>query len=509
MALVEASHYTEEAGLHQHMVQYNAPPPVRLQGGGLGKLALAFVAAIGSGAAMYFAVTASPLDRSVGDVAQVLGQHGDAVVLTMTDAVPGEVPTDVATGISGDSVSSEAGVTESADQLALLAGLEPAIGPRAGSEDVTAPLKASQKRVREPLVVEPRVPAPKLKPQPVQVANGFSSAPETHDKPSQSHAEELAPGADTPGFRSAAATQSADSVTPAVIAPASRMRTSDVVLNAAPWARITARSPNGLLPVVGPAGETSRVHYARPFPPSDTRPRVALVIGGLGLSQKATLAAIEKLPPEVTLAFAPYGKNLQNWINKARSSGHEVLLELPMEPFDYPANDPGPFTLLTNSDTAQTTQRLGWLLAQFNGYVGVTNYLGARFTSTPEALLPVLRTLDERGLLILDDGSSNRSLISALARQINVPHQTAARTIDMRVSRSAIDEALVALEAVSKSKGSAVGVGYAYPVTLERIAAWARSLEKKGLVLAPVSATVQSSQSEKSDPSFDPHANNY
>jgi hypothetical protein len=392
----------------------------------------------------------------------------------------------------------------------MLAGLEPSKGPRVELARATPTDETSQNRVREPLVVEPRVPAPKLKPQPVQVANAvsgaLSSAPQTHDTPSQSHASEPAPTSATPGLRSAAATQSAVALTPAVAQAASQMRPSDVLLNTAPWARITARSPNGLLPVVGPAGETSRVHYARPFPAGDNRPRISIVVGGLGLSQKATLAAIEKLPPEVTLAFAPYGKNLQSWINQARSAGHEVLLELPMEPFDYPANDPGPFTLLINNDAAQNTQRLNWLLAQFNGYVGVTNYLGARFTSTPEALLPVLRVLDERGLLMLDDGTSNRSLVSTLARQIDVPHQVAARTIDMRVSRNAIDEALVALEAVAKRKGAVVGMAYAYPVTLDRIAAWAQALENKGLVLAPVSATVQSNET---DPSFDPHANNY
>ena len=33
-------------------------------------------------------------------------------------------------------------------------------------------------------------------------------------------------------------------------------------------------------------------------------------------------------------------------VARAREAGHEVLLEVPMEPFDYPDNDPGPQTLL-------------------------------------------------------------------------------------------------------------------------------------------------------------------
>lgn len=278
------------------------------------------------------------------------------------------------------------------------------------------------------------------------------------------------------------------------------------MLNAAPWSRITERSPNGLLPVTGPGGETSRDYYARPFPADEKRPRISIVIGGLGLSQKATTAAIDNLPPEVTLAFAPYGKNLQTWITRARGRGHEVLLELPMEPFDYPANDPGPYTLLTNNNTDQNAQRLNWLLAQFNGYVGVTNYLGAKFTSTPEALLPILRTLDERGLLVLDDGTSNRSLVPSMARKMNVPFGASARTIDLRVSRTAIDDALIGLEDVTRRQGSAIGMGYAYPVTIGRILLWAKTLDEKGFVLAPVSANIQGIAK---DVSFDPGANTY
>ncbi|MDP1340887.1 divergent polysaccharide deacetylase family protein, partial [Klebsiella variicola] len=78
----------------------------------------------------------------------------------------------------------------------------------------------------------------------------------------------------------------------------------------------------------------------------------------------ATAHAIETLPPEVTLSFAPYGPRLQEWIDKAREAGHEVLLELPMEPFGYPQNDPGPHTLLTGGNTAENISRLEWLMSR-------------------------------------------------------------------------------------------------------------------------------------------------
>ena len=103
------------------------------------------------------------------------------------------------------------------------------------------------------------------------------------------------------------------------------------------------------------------------------------VISGLGISAKATSAAIAGLPADVTLAFAPYDDDVQRWVSEARRQGHEVLLELPMEPYDFPDSDPGPHTLRAGVGEESNTQRLTWSLTRFTGYAGVTNLLGGRF----------------------------------------------------------------------------------------------------------------------------------
>ena len=84
----------------------------------------------------------------------------------------------------------------------------------------------------------------------------------------------------------------------------------------------------------------------------------------MGLNRTVTQAAIDELPPEVALSFAPYTEDLQAWIDRARAAGHEVLIEAPMEPFDYPNNDPGPHTLLADGAAEENGRRLAWLLSQ-------------------------------------------------------------------------------------------------------------------------------------------------
>ena len=248
----------------------------------------------------------------------------------------------------------------------------------------------------------------------------------------------------------------------------------------APLAGLTAQGAGGPLPVIAPDGRTAAQAYARPFL-DNGKPRVALIIGGLGLNEKATRQAIETLPPEVTLSFVPYADGLQGWIDLARAAGHEVLLEAPMEPKDYPNNDPGPYTLMAGGQAQDTTQRLEWLLSRATGYFGVTNYLGSKFLQSPNAVGVFETDLRQRGLAFVDDGSGAR-IGGAL------PRASADRIVDDQLDGAAIGAQLTALETEASRSGKALGSGFAYPITLEEAAHWTSGLAARGFQLAPASA---------------------
>lgn len=253
---------------------------------------------------------------------------------------------------------------------------------------------------------------------------------------------------------------------------------------------LVAQGRQGPLPIVAKDGREAWKIYARPLPKGlAARPRIALVVSGMGISDSATAHAIETLPPEVTLSFAPYGADLQTWIGKARGAGHEVLLELPMEPFGYPQNDPGPYTLLTSLQPAENISRLEWLLSRFAGYAGVMNYQGARFTSSPTALSPVLAALKSRGLMYVDNGASQRSLAPKLAGEMNLPASAGTRFVDPVQNPEVIGQSLSALEEAAKQSGLAVGVASAFPITVDEVARWTETLKARGFVLVPVTAT--------------------
>lgn len=199
---------------------------------------------------------------------------------------------------------------------------------------------------------------------------------------------------------------------------------------------------------------------------------------------------LRTMPGPVTLVFSPYANRLEDWVAAARSSGHEVLLGLPMEPTNFPATDPGPQTLLTSLTAQQNLERLDWVVGRVEGVVGVASQEGSRFAATPEALRPILAAINARGLMILDTRATPRSVIPRVASEIGVPRAINDRTIDVEATRGAIDARLAEIERIAREGGTAVAMGSPYPVTLERLAVWLPTLQEKGLALAPLTAVV-------------------
>lgn len=281
--------------------------------------------------------------------------------------------------------------------------------------------------------------------------------------------------------------ESAPAPTPPVVLPP--IRGGLAVANPA----LMEKTPQGFLPRISDSGQSPMQAYGAPAPAAG-RPRVAVVIGGLGLSAARTMVAINTLPAAVTLSFAPYAADVQNWVALARQKGHEVLLQVPMEPYDFPDSDPGQYTLRTLVGEEANTRRLVWALTRFTGYVGITNMQGGRFLSEAGPLEPVMTYVMRRGLLFYDNGAASHSVAPQVAQRLGAPFAQAAVTIDSIEAALEIDHRLADLENEARSKGKAVGSGYFYPVTIERVTLWARSLPSRGFVLAPISAIVSAAR---------------
>lgn len=366
--------------------------------------------------------------------------------------------------------------TESADSAQTPAGAEP--GRPQSKPEPAEPEQAPS----SPPAAEIPAPAPEKAPVAPPDAGASPSMPPATEQPETSiPAKPAAAPAETPAPAAKSAPQG---LTPKKLPPVPR----DTPLSPSPDPALVQETTLGPLPRIGEDGRLPRQVYAKPFDRADRRPRMAIVVSGLGLSAAATESAIQGLPGSVTLAFAPYSNRLNEWIRLARAAGHEVLINVPMEPTNYPAYDPGPQTLLTSLNAQGNLDRLLWSLSRGTGYVGVVDFLGSRFTTSRRHMQPILKAINERGLLFLDSGSSPRSVSPIVAGDVKIDWAMATLTLDQRASRTEIDRKFGELEQRVKSEKRAIGIASPYPVSLERIATWVRQLEARGIAVAPVSA---------------------
>jgi len=275
-----------------------------------------------------------------------------------------------------------------------------------------------------------------------------------------------------------------------------KIRRQEQALAHLPDPELSERGATGIIPKRSRDGLRAMDLYSRQ---ADTEgnfgvARVVIVIGGLGISQSSTQTAIQKLPPSVTLAFAPYGNSLKRWMENARKKGHELLLQLPMEPIDYPQNNPGPHTLKADANLQENIANLHWSMSRITNYVGVMNYLGNRLLTQPASLAPIFSEISKRGLLFLEDGTVKNSLAPGVAVKELVPYAKGNILLDNIRSRSAIADKLRKLAEEAKRTGLAIGVGNAFPDTIDLVSQFARQAKQNGIEITPVSSIVKDPQ---------------
>ena len=256
-------------------------------------------------------------------------------------------------------------------------------------------------------------------------------------------------------------------------------------------AALVEQSQYGPLPKVGADGKrpaevyAAQTRYAGKAAPGEPA-RIAILVEGIGLPDGVTMDVIKGLPASVSVACGAYGRNLQEWILKARDAGHEVLLQIPLEPENYPTTDPGPHTLLTTLPPEENVKRLQWLMSRYTGYVGADQSYGCEVRGDAgfaragarrgEGARPALSRRRQR------EGSTGGQIASS----IGLDYSVADVQLDGDVAKG-----LAELETLAKQKGSAIGVASAKPATVKQLAEWAAKLEAKGIVLVPVSAAVR------------------
>jgi polysaccharide deacetylase 2 family uncharacterized protein YibQ len=227
---------------------------------------------------------------------------------------------------------------------------------------------------------------------------------------------------------------------------------------------------------------------AVPFRDLAGKPLIAIVIDDVGLDRPHSRRAWE-LPGPLTMSFLPYAKDLREQAKAARVRGQELMLHLPMEPGGHA--DPGPNALLVTLNDAELRHRVTTALDSFEGYVGVNNHMGSRFTAYRPGMEAVLRQFKARGLLFLDSRTTPSSVGDHVAQELGVPSVARNVFLDDDESIDAVRRKLAETEAVARRQGFAVAIGHPHEATIQALAEWLPTVAAKGFALAPLSAVLR------------------
>lgn len=280
--------------------------------------------------------------------------------------------------------------------------------------------------------------------------------------------------------------------------PNSKKKTNENITSAdnSPAATVTIepgtyrKTDDGYLPIKRSSDNLTVFEaYRRPFSlKGSDKPIIALGITDMGLSEVATESAIRTMPGEVSFIMSPYSKNLDFWVDSSRARGHEVWMSLPMEPKNYPMDDPGPHTLLVNGSENDNINKLHWVLSQVRGYAGVIGTKNAEFLNSIPDVRPIISDIYKRGLGYIDNSASSSPIPETIAYGYKAPYARVDIHIDETATSEAIAQSFEALMKKADDYGVAVGIMRSLPLSYQELIKWIDELSARGYIVAPLSA---------------------
>ncbi len=248
-------------------------------------------------------------------------------------------------------------------------------------------------------------------------------------------------------------------------------------------------APASKAPAAPTSAEAAWLRNARPFVDTQSVPAVAVVIDDLGLGAEFTRRAIA-LDSSVTLALMTYASNLGGWSAAARAAKHEILVHVPMQPLNAMI-DPGPNALTVALSDAEIRDRLRWGLGRVDGYVGINNHMGSRFTQDRAGMSVVMEEVKARGLLFLDSVTIGRTVGAATAEAMRVPAAERNVFLDDQATVAGVSRQIAVLEQVARKHGTAIAIGHPHEATLSVLAQWLPRAASRGVAIVPLTSVVR------------------
>ncbi len=248
----------------------------------------------------------------------------------------------------------------------------------------------------------------------------------------------------------------------------------------------TMTTPESEIASLPPAVEVNKSSVPKASWVRPERPMIAIVLDDVGVNRRGAERAIG-LPGAITLSFMTYASGVKEMTRAARDKGHELMLHVPMEPLGRA--DPGPQALLLGLSDEEILSRLEWGMARFDGYIGINNHMGSKFTGWDRGMSVVMQRIEKTDYFFMDSRTSPNSVAAETAASLGVPVLRRDTFIDNDYQDiQKIISQLELTEKIAQKNGHAIAIGHPHKTTVEALSQWIEAAEKRGFDVVPISA---------------------
>jgi len=215
--------------------------------------------------------------------------------------------------------------------------------------------------------------------------------------------------------------------------------------------------------------------------------RVSIVIDDLGENYRS-FKELSSMNVPFTYSILPFQTHSTRIAQEVNKRNGEVILHLPLEPWNSSQHAMNDGTLLTSMNQDQLQAQLERNINALPHLAGVSNHMGSKFTENTEKMEVVLQAVKEKGLYFLDSRTSDKTVGYALAKEMDI--KTAKRNlfIDNDHNQMSAEKQLQKIPRLAKKNGGhLIAIGHPYPSTITALKKSVPLLQEQGITIVPLS----------------------
>lgn len=216
---------------------------------------------------------------------------------------------------------------------------------------------------------------------------------------------------------------------------------------------------------------------------------ISIIIDDFGNIDGKLLNGFTQTNPAVCFAIMPDTPHAVETMQLAKQTGHESIIHIPMEPINYPRENPGENAIYIQLSSGEISRRMERFIKQLPDCIGANNHMGSLATSDEPAMHTVMQSLRKHNLRFIDSRTTSGTVAYKVAQKNMVPALKRDIFLDEPdLSAANMDKKLAEISRISLSKPYVVAIMHCHTAAhLNYLTQFIARAQDNGFKLEPIS----------------------